>query len=148
MADGRSFFDYDVTKMFADFRFKPFDVEAVWAAGRRNIEALSQANQLAVEGAQAVVKRQIEMTQQSFDELSTLMREMVQPCSTEDRIAKQTDYAKKVMDKGLAHGREIAMMAAKTGTEATEVLQKRAAEGLDEMRAFTCKSAAATTVTA
>jgi len=37
-----NFFDFDVTKMFADFRFRPFDVEAVWAAQRRNIEALSQ----------------------------------------------------------------------------------------------------------
>ena len=46
MSDARTnSFDFDVTKMFADFRFRPFDVEAVWAAQRRNIEALSQANQ-------------------------------------------------------------------------------------------------------
>jgi len=142
MADARSFFDFDVTKMFADLRMKPFDVEAAWAAGRRNLEAFSQANQLAVEGAHAVVKRQIEMTQQTFEDLSTLVREMTQPASTEDRIAKQTEYTKKMIDKGLTHGREIAMMAAKTGTEAAEVLQKRTTESLDEMRAFACKAAA------
>jgi phasin family protein len=142
MSDARpSFFDFDVTKMFADFRFRPFDVEAVWASQRRNIEALSQANQLAVESAHAVAKRQIEMTQQTLEDWSTLMREMTQPVSTEDRIAKHTEYTKKVIDKGLSHGREITMMAAKAGSEAAEVLQKRTAEGLDEMRAFTCKSA-------
>jgi phasin family protein len=109
MSDARTpFFDFDVTKMFADFRFRPFDVEAMWAAQRRNIEALSQANQLAVEGAHAVVKRQIEMTQQTFEDLSTLVREMTQPASTEDRIAKHTEYTKKMIDKGLSHGREIA----------------------------------------
>ncbi len=142
MSDARSFFDFDVTKMFADFRMKPFDVEAVWAAQKRNLEALSQANQLAVEGVHAVVKRQIEMTQQTFDDLSTLMREMTQPSSTEDRIAKQTEYTKKAIDKGLSHGREIAMMATKTGTEATEVLQKRTTESIDELKAFACKTAA------
>ena len=142
MADARSFFDFDVTKMFADFRFRPFDVEAVWAAQRRNLEAFSQANQLAVEGVHAVVKRQIEMTQQSFDDLSTLMREMTQPASTEDRIAKHTAYTKKAIDKGLSHGREIAMMATKSGTEAAEVLQKRTTESIDELKAFACKSAA------
>lgn len=143
MSDARtSFFDFDVTKMFADFRFRPFDVEAVWAAQRRNLEALSQANQLAVEGAHAVAKRQIEMTQQTLEDLSTLVREMTQPASTEDRIAKQSEYTKKVIDKGLTHGREIAALAAKAGSEATEVLQKRATEGIDEMRAFACKSAA------
>jgi phasin family protein len=142
MAEATNFFNFDVTKMFADFRLKPFDVEAVWAAQRRNIEAFSQANQLAVEGAHAVVKRQIEMTQQTFEDLSALVREMTQPVSTEDRISKQTEYTKKMIDKGLSHGREIAMMAAKTGTEAAEVLHKRTTEGLDEMRALACKTAA------
>jgi phasin family protein len=136
------FFDFDMTKMFADFRFRPIDVEAVWAAQRRNIEALSQANQLAVEGVHAVAKRHIEMTQQTLEDLSTLVREMAQPSSTEDRIAKHTEYTKKMIDKSLTHGREIAALAAKTGAEASEVLQKRATEGLDEMKAFTCKSAA------
>ncbi|HML09305.1 MAG TPA: phasin family protein [Stellaceae bacterium] len=143
MPDARTpFFDFDVTKMFADFRFRPFDVEAVWAAQRRNIEALSQANQLAVEGVHALAKRQIELTQQTLEELSTHVREMAQPASTEDRIAKQTEFTKKMIDKGLTHGREVAALAAKTGTEASEVLQKRTAETLDEMRAFACKSAA------
>jgi phasin family protein len=143
MSDARSpFFDFDVTKMFADFRFRPFDVEAVWAAQRRNIEALSQANQLAVEGVHAVAKRQIELTQQALADLSMLVSEMTQPASTQDRIAKHTEYTKKMIDKGLTHGREIAALAAKAGSEATEVLQKRTTEGLEEMRAFTCKSAA------
>jgi phasin family protein len=137
------FFDFDMTKMFADFRFRPFDVEAVWAAQRRNFEALSQANQLAVEGVNALAKRQIELTQQAMEDLSSLVREMAQPASTEDRIAKQTEYTKKMIDKSLTHGREIVALAAKAGTEATEVLQKRTTEGLDEMRAFACKSTAA-----
>ena len=136
-----TFFDFDVTKMMADFRFRPFDLEAVMAYQRRNIEAFSQANQLAVEGVHAVAKRQLEMTQQTLEEFSSLLREMAQPVSTEDRIAKNTEYTKKMIDKSLTHGREIAALAAKTGSEAAEVLQRRATEGLDELRAFACKSA-------
>ncbi len=143
MPDVRTpFFDFDVTKCFTDFRFRPIDVEAVWASQRRTIEALSQANQLAVEGAHALVKRQIEMTQQTLEEFATLVRDMAQPSSTEERIVKHTEFTKKMIDKGLTHGREVATLAAKTGTDATEVLQRRAAEGLDEMKAFACKSAA------
>ena len=53
MANARSNpFDFDVTKIFGDFRLHPFDVEAAWAAQRRNIEALSQANQAAIAGVQ------------------------------------------------------------------------------------------------
>lgn len=143
MSDVRTpFFDFDMTKMFADFRFRSFDVEAMWAAQRRTMEALNHANQLAVEGVHALAKRQIEMTQQTIEAFSTHVREMTQPSSTEDRIAKQTEFTKKMIDKGLMHGREVAALAAKAGSEASEVLQKRTAEGLDEMKAFACKSAA------
>ena len=136
MSDARpSFFDYDVTKIFADFRFPPVNVEAVWAAQRRNIEALSQANQLAVEGVQALARRQFEITRQGLEEFSAMLRDMAQPVSAEERISKNTEYAKQVIEKGVNHTREIAMMASKTGAEAAEVLQKRASESLDEIRA-------------
>jgi phasin family protein len=143
MSDARpNFFDFDVTKMFADFRFRPFDVEAIWAAQRRNIEALSQANQLAVEGVQAVARRQIELTRETFEGLSTLMRDLSQPASAEDRIAKNTDYAKQMLEKSVNHGREVVSIAAKAGADAAEVLHKRATESLDEMRTFTSKTPA------
>src|SRR5712692_1361250 len=143
MADPRpNPFDFDVTKIFADFRFRPFDVEAVWAAQRRNIEALSQANQAAVAGVQALAKYQIELTREAFEGFSALMRDLAAPASTEDRIAKNTEYCKQMLKKGVSHGREIATIAAKAGTEAAEVLHKRASESLDEMRALASQHAA------
>src|SRR3954447_2649923 len=99
MADARpSFFDFDVTKAFADFRLPSFNVEAVWAAQRRNIEALSQANQLAAEGVQAVARRQMEITRQGFEDFSTLLRELAVPVAPEDRIARNTEYAKQMIE--------------------------------------------------
>lgn len=136
MADARNPFDLDVTKMFSDFRFRPLDVEAMWAAQRRNIEALSQANQAAVEGAQAVARCQIELTRETFEGFSALLRDMAQPVSAEDRLAKNTEYMKKMIEKGITRSREIATIASKAGSDATEILHKRASEGLDELRAI------------
>ena len=137
MSDARlNPFDFDVTKVFADFRFRPLDVEAIWAAQRRNIEALSQANQLAVDSVQAVAKHQFEMTRETFEGWSALMRDLAAPASTEDRITKNTEYMKQMIEKGVGHGREIATIAAKAGSEATAVLHKRASESLDEIRSF------------
>jgi phasin family protein len=133
MSEARpTFFDFDVTKIMADFRFRPVDVEALMACQRRNIEALSQANQLAVEGMQAVAKRQIEIARQAIEDVSALLRDLAQPTSTEDRITKNTEYAKQMLEKSANHGREITMLATKAGTEAADVLRKRASEGLDE----------------
>ena len=134
-------FDFDVTKMFADFRFRPFDVEAVWAAQRRNIEALSQANQAAVAGVQALARRQIELTRETFEGFSTLLRDLATPASTEDRIAKNTEYMKQMLEKGVSHSRELATIATKAGSEAAEVLHRRASEGLDELRAMAVQNA-------
>jgi len=137
MANARSNpFDFDVTKMFSEFRFHPFDVEAAWAAQRRNIEALSQANQAAVAGVQALAKHQIELTRATFEGFSVLMRDLAQPASTEDRIAKNTEYVKQCLENGVKHGGEIATIAAKAGSEAAEILHKRTNEGLDELRAL------------
>jgi phasin family protein len=122
--------------MFADFRFQPFDVEAVWAAQRRNIEALSQANQAAMAGVQALAKHQIELTRETFEGFSALWRDMAQPGSSEDRVAKNTEYVKQVLENGVKHGGEIATIAAKAGSEAAEILHKRTTESLDEIRAF------------
>ena len=129
-----SFFDFDVTKMITDFRFRPFDVDALMACQRRNIEALSQANQLAVEGVQAMARRQIEITRQAIEDASLLFRDWAQPVSAEDRIAKNTEYAKQMLEKTVVHGREMTELAAKTGAEAADVLRKRASESLDELR--------------
>jgi phasin family protein len=128
------FFDFDVTKIMADFRFRPLDLEALIASQRRNIEAFSQANQVAVEGMQAVAKRQIEIARQAIEDVTTLLRDLAQPTSAEDRIAKNTEYAKQFLEKSLSHGREITSLATKAGAEAADVLRKRATEGLDEIR--------------
>lgn len=142
MSDARpNPFDFDVTKVFADFRLRPFDVEAVWAAQRRNIEALSQANQAAVEGVHAVARRHIELTRETFEGLSALMRDWVQPVSAEERIAKNTEYAKQLLEKGVNHTREVATIAAKAGTDAAAILQRRASEGLDELRSLASQQA-------
>src|SRR5262249_27388668 len=123
-----------------DFRFRPLDVEAVWAAQRRNIEALSQANQAAVGGVPALARRQIEMTRETFEGFSALMRELTHPVPVEDRIAKNTEYAKRRFEKGTQPSRDIATIATNAGTDAAEILQKRASEGLDEICKFTTPS--------
>jgi phasin family protein len=135
-------FQFDVTKMFGDFCFRPFDVEAVWAAQRRNIEAMSQANQAAVAGVQALAQRQIELTREVFEGFSALWGDLATPGSTEDRIAKNTEYVKQVVENGVKHGGEIATIAAKAGSDAAEILHKRTNESLDEIRTFASQKTA------
>ena len=145
MINGKNPFfpDVDFTKVMADFRLPTVDVEAVVAAQRKNIEALTQANQLAVEGVQAVARRQVEIARQAVEEYTALVRELSTPVAPEDRLAKQVDVVKGAVEKGLANARELTELATKANTEAFNVINKRFTEGLDEVRDFAKKRVAA-----
>lgn len=131
---------FDVTKALSDFRVPGLDVEAVASSQRKNIEALTQANQLAVEGIQSVLRRQVEITRQTFDDFSQLLRESVQPAgSPEDRLAKNAEFSKSILEKGIANARELTEIVTKANTEAFNVINKRVSEGLEEVRDYAAK---------
>jgi phasin family protein len=134
MDSRQTFLDTDLSKAFAGFTLPGFDVEAVLACQRKNIEALTQANQLAVEGVQAVARRQAEIAREAIDEASTVLREIVQPTAPEERIAKQAELLKQTFERGLANTRELTLMLAKANTEAFDVVAKRVAQGFEEVR--------------
>lgn len=135
MINGKqSFLDYDVTKAFAGFTIPGFNVEAMMAAQRKNVEALTQANQLAIEGAQALARRQVEIAREALEEASTLFRELSQPGAPQERIAKNTELAKVTFEKGLATAKELTELVTKANTEAFNVLTKRFTESFEEMR--------------
>lgn len=143
MINGKNgFLDMDLGKAFAGFTFPGFDVETIVAAQRKNLEALTQANQLAVEGFQAVARRQIEIARQSVDEASQLLRDWTQPGAPEERLAKNAELAKNTFEKGLSNARELAELATKANTEAFSVLNKRVAEGFEEIRDYSNKRVA------
>jgi phasin family protein len=127
----------DVGKAFSDFRVPGIDVEAVVASQRKNIEALTQANQLSVEGVQAVMRRQVEIARQTFEEISQMLRDSVQPNgSVEDRLAKQAEFSKQFLEKGISNARELTEIVSKANSEAFGVISKRWAEGLEEVRDY------------
>ena len=128
------FLDMDAGKSFAGFNFPSFDVDSLMATQRKNMEALTQANQLAVESVQAVTRRQVELAREAFDGASAALRDLVQPTAPEERIAKNAEFAKQVFEKGIANARELTELVTKANSEAFEVLTKRVTESLDEIR--------------
>jgi phasin family protein len=139
MMNGKPFDTTEVGKMFAGFTFPGFDVEALMTAQRRNLEAFTQANQLAVEGFQAFAKMQVELTRTAMDEASALVRDWAETGAPEEKLQKQATFAKKALAKGVSNARELIELAGKTQTEAFDVLNKRFTESLDEMTSFTKK---------
>jgi len=133
---------HDVTKLFADFRMPGLDVETIVAIQRKNLEALTQANQLAVEGVRAVAQRQAELVQQAMEQASVMFREFTQPGAAEDRVAKNVDVARQAFEQGVANARELTELATKANTDVFSVIARRVSESFDEVRLYTKKHAA------
>ncbi len=136
------FFEMDVSKMMSDFKVPGVDIEAIMASQKRNIEAVTAANQLAIEGMQAVVRRQAEILRQTMEETSAMVTEMMSAGSPEDKMAKQAELVKTAFEKALANMKELAEMVAKSNTEASNVISQRVSESLEELKAHMAKLAA------
>jgi phasin family protein len=134
---------FDVSKAFGDFRFPHFDADAIVAAQRKNVEALMQANQLAVEGVRAIAERQAEIMQQTLGQASSLLREWTQPDAPIEKLAKNVEVARQAFENTVANVRELNHIRAKASEDVFNVIARRVSHGLDEVRLYAKKQAAA-----
>jgi phasin family protein len=139
MMNGKPFDATEVGKMFAGFTFPGFDVGAVMAIQSKNLEALTQANQLAVAGFQAFAKMQVELTRAAIEEASALVRDWAETKAPEEKLQKQAAFAKRALARGVTNTHEMVELAGKTQAAAFGVLNKRFTESLDEMASFAKK---------
>jgi phasin family protein len=140
MSNGKNGF-FDFSKAFGDFRVPGLDVEAIADAQRKNLEAMTQANQLAVEGIRALAQRQAEIMQHALEDASVLWRDLMQLSAPEDRLVKQTEAAKQAFDKGMANMRELNELGTKAGIDVFSVVARRVSESFDDVRLYAKKQA-------
>jgi phasin family protein len=124
----------DFGKFAEQFNFAGIDSNAVIETHRKNLEAVTKANQMAFEGAQAVVERQVEIMRQSVEEAAKAVRELSQPGKPADKLVAQTEMVKDAYETALANLRELVELGVKSNTAAAEVLNHRFTDGLDELK--------------
>jgi phasin family protein len=110
------------------------DMQQLMAAQRRNMEALSAANRVALEGAQAVARRHMEIMQQAMSELSETMTAGAGAEGPQAKAAKQAELLKKAYERAVAHMQELSDLIQRSNAEAVGVLHKRFSEAMDEVR--------------
>ena len=134
------FSKFDLSKALGDVKIPGFDMQAMMDAQRKNIEALTAANQTAVQGMQAVAQRQAEILSQAMSEISTVAQQLSGSASNPQELtAKQTELARKAFEQALANARELAEMVSKSNTEAFAIINKRVTESLQELKSLVVK---------
>ena len=134
----------EFSKMFTDMKVPGMagmpDMEAFLSAHRRNMEVLTAANRVALEGAQAVARRHMEIMQQTMSEMTDTMRDLSSPDSPQAKAAKQTEVMKASYERAVAHMKELADLIQRANGEALGMLNHRFAEAMEEVKALTAKT--------
>ncbi|MCP4406612.1 MAG: phasin family protein [Gammaproteobacteria bacterium] len=124
---------FDLSKMMSEFKFPGVDMETLMETQRTNIEAVTQANKLAVEGIQAVAKRQAEMLSEAMDAVSEAAKEIASASSPQEFTSKEAELVREGFEKALANMRELAELVGKSNSETFELMKSRFTESLKEL---------------
>ena len=124
----------EFTKAFSQFKMPGVDVNEIIASQKKNMEALTAANQTAISGIQAVATRQAEIMQQTLTATAAAAEDLVKSGSPQDAASKQADLVKSTFEKALSDMTEIADMVTKSNTEASALINKRVSESLEEVQ--------------
>jgi phasin family protein len=113
-----------------------FDMMALLAAQRRNIEAVAAANRILREGAQAVARQNLAAMQQAIDRLPDRVQMMCTPDCPRERAMRQTETAITAYEDATATVRVLGETIQRANTEAMEVLAVRVSEAADEVKSL------------
>ena len=127
-------FDFDMFKSMGQFKAPGFDMEAMMATQRKNMEAAAAANQRAFEGMSAIMSRQAEVVREGAETAMKAVTDLA-AASPEDRMAKQADFAKTAYAAFFQNSREVYDMAAKTADETMGLINDRMTATIDESKA-------------
>ena len=116
------------------------DMEALMAAQQRNIEALTQAYQVTQQSGQELARRHMEIMQRTMVELRETMQSIASPEPPQAKASKQAELLKKAYERAVTNMKELSETIQHANAEATEVLNKRFVEAVDEIKALADKT--------
>jgi len=135
------FFENEFVKAMTQFRVPAVDLEMMITAQRKNVEAFTAANRLAIEGIQAVMRRQLEIFRQTVEESTRTLRDLTTTSEPNDRMTKQVEMLRAAYDQALGNMNELTDMLHKSNAEAADLIRTRVSDALGEVKKSVKKTA-------
>jgi phasin family protein len=101
-------------------------------SGRKDLQALVEANQKSYEGLQTVVARQTEMLKNTIEDWQAAVKGM-SPAEPRENLAKLDAMGKAAFKQALDDIRELSELAAKSQAEAFNIVSQRIRANVDEV---------------
>lgn len=132
--DFSKLFDTEFSKHLPKFSGFPFDTATLLESQRKNVQAFAEIQKKALEGLQAAAQKQGELVSQMAQDNSALAHEIMNEGTPEQKIARQTDIAKKVYEKSISGMKEIGEILTKSNQGVTDIINKRVSATLTEVK--------------
>ncbi len=117
---------------------KPVDTEALMAAHRRNVEAMTNASQILADGARSFTQRQGEIMQARMSEFSSKAETYMKPQQPgEMNVQGRVEEAKSAYEQAVTDARELMEIVAKAQADALHVVNQCMLTNLKEMKKLT-----------
>jgi len=118
----------DFTKMLERFKVPGVDLAALAESGRKDMEALVEANKAAYQGLQALARKQTEMLTAAMSKIQDAAQRAAGPDKN------PADLAREAYHKTLTDMKELADIVRKSQAEALTKVTDRAIEHLQELK--------------
>lgn len=137
MVEQKPAFDFgELSKRLSELKIPEIDWQELLAAQQKNWAALGEANKVWLEGTQKVVKREVEILQNALADAAEASKDMLKEGDARAAAEKRLELAKSSFEKAISNIRELSEAASRANQDALAVIQKRALEGLDEIKSL------------
>jgi phasin family protein len=144
-----SIFEADFSKMMnpskimGEFKMPGFEMNALMEMQRKNVEMITTINQAIAENLQAFAHRHAEFMQQGFEEATNLMNAVMSASSPQEKVIRQAEASKDVVEKCIANARDATETLAKCNSQTIETISNRMTDGVKELQGLMKTSVAA-----
>lgn len=135
MADAPQNFTDMFKSLGEQLKVPAFDMAKIMEQHQKNLDAMTRSWQAMAGGANEIAKKQREIFEAAMKDVTAMVQEYKPGGSAQEVMAKQSEFAKKVVDAAIANTRDIAELVQKSSTEAFKIVQDRMKESYDEIRA-------------
>ncbi|MFO1188484.1 MAG: phasin family protein [Alphaproteobacteria bacterium] len=126
------FADMDFTKIMGDFRVPQIDPGVFMSIQKKNLDALTAANQIAFDSLRATAKRQSEIVTLNVEAFSSATHSITGAKTFEDQAAAQATFLKDAFERSLSQARELAEIFTDTANKVTDVVKARIVDAISE----------------
>ena len=118
MAQKNPFADFfaqnDFAKLFENYQTSAFDLKALLETQRKNVQAITEANQVSMGNLQTIAQRQTEILSQIVEDNSSLAKELMTEGTPEEKIAKNAKLFKNIYERTGGNMKDISEMLNKS----------------------------------